>query len=931
MLPKITRLFILFFFFSVATAFGQKSNLLVEGTVVDSAAAPLAGATVVLLQGVDSVLVSFGITNDAGLFQIKRVAPGDYILQITFVGYTPVSKNLTVEATNIQLGSVIMEPASANLAEVVVKSEHIPLSIRKDTLEYNADAFKTQPNAVVEDLLKKLPGVEVARDGSIKAMGKEVENVLVDGKEFFGRDPQVATKNLPANAVDKVQVYDKKSDTAEFTGVDDGQKEKTINLQLKPDKKKGAFGTIKGGYGTDERFRGKVNINRFNPKSQFSILGMGNNINEQGFNINDYMNFMGGMQRMMSGGGGAFRLQLSSDSDIPLDVFGGNSGIATSLAGGLNWNYELSKKTEVNASYFYNRIQNDQNRSIFKQNWLDNDIFTTDENRDLSSRNENHRLNFGIKSDLDSVSQIHFRTSLSFNDGNSSSLSNTKSFRNSDLPTNEGFQDWRSAGDQVNLNSSLVYRRRFKKKGRAFVADLGFGINRLDRQGNLLAENRFLGQTADTIRQRQLTEDNGGNYSVSLSYTEPVGRGKFLEANVSRQNYNNDYNKKFYDILDEATQSELLNETLSDQFRRDYTYDRAGLRFRYNKKSFNFNTSMHLQKSSLGGRLASLESPISKDFWNLMPGMNMEYEFSAGKSLRFDYNTNIQAPSLEQLQPIEDNSDPLNIYVGNPDLRPTYMHQGNLHFFLFDQFSQVNFFASMEGSYLNNPITNSQTIDTLLRQRIQPVNLDHATSWGGYISFGAPLRFINSRFTIAGDWRNSRSFFLLNGDQNQTDQWTSGIEISLENKNKDVVDLSGGVKINYDWTGYKNNSDLNQDFSNQVYFADITVIPAKSWSIGTSMDYTVYSKESFGSNQAIPIWRASVSKFLFNNRGQLELAAFDLLNKNLGIRRSGTLNSFYEERTVSLGRYFMVNFTWALSGSVNQSSGGIEIRSVRGH
>ncbi len=926
---KITRLFFILTFFAVTTAFGQKSNLSVEGTVVDTAAAPLAGATVVLLQRADSVLVSFGITNDNGSFLIKRVAPGDYILQVTFVGYSNLSKDLTMAAESINLGPVIMEPASADLAEVLVKSEHIPMAVKKDTLEYNADAFKTQPNAVVEELLKKLPGVEVGRDGSIKAMGKEVENVLVDGKEFFGKDPQVATKNLPANAVDKVQVYDKKSDTAEFTGIDDGKKEKTINLKLKADKKAGAFGSLKGGYGTDNRFNGKLNVNKFSPKSQFSILGMGNNVNEQGFNINDYINFMGGMSKMMSGGGGAMRLQIGSDSDLPLDMMGGQNGISTTLAGGVNWNYDLSKKTEISSSYFYNRIQNEQDKSIFRQNWLENDIFSTDEQRDQTSKNENHRLNLTIKHDLDSMSQINFRSSLSFNDGNSSSLSNTRSFQNSTVPVNQSTQDWRSTGDQVNWNSSLVYRRKFNKKGRAFVADLGLGISRQNRNGNLMAMNSYFSLPSDTIRQRQQTEDNGDNYRVSLAYTEPVGKGKYVEWNLSRQNYNNDYNKNFYDILDENTQSEVLNQQLSNKFRRDYTYDQAGLRFRLNKKKLNVNTSLSVQKSGLGGQLASVESPIKKDFWNLLPGLNADYEISNSKSLKFGYNTNIQPPSLEQLQPIEDNSDPINIYVGNPDLRPQYFHQGSLSFFLFDQFSQVNFFANLDGNYIMNPIVNAQTIDTLLRQRTQPVNLDHSTSWGGYLSFGAPLRWMGSRLSISSDWRNSRSFFLLNGAENQTDQWDAGAELSLENKNKERFDVAAGIRVNYNWTGYKENSSLNQDFTNQVYFADFTYNPTKAWSINTSMDYTVYSQESFGGQQTIAIWKASLSRYLFNNRGQLEIAAFDLLNQNVGISRRSSLNSFYEQTTVSLGRYFMVNFTWALSGFANQQSGGIHMKMIR--
>ena len=254
----------------------------------------------------------------------------------------------------MDLGQIEMIPSAEVLSEVEVTADHVALEIRKDTISYNADAFQTQPNAAVEDLLKKLPGLEVDQEGNVKAQGEDVQNVLVDGKEFFGTDPKIATKNLPADAIDKVEVYDRKSEMAEFSGVDDGEREKTINLRLREDKKKGVFGNLEAGYGTDERYKAKASLNRFSKNSQLSFLGLANNVNEQGFSVNEFLNFSGGMSRMMQSGGG--RIRLGGDNSVPISQ-GLSDGLAKTLAGGVNYNLEFADKFDLRSSYFYNGNQ----------------------------------------------------------------------------------------------------------------------------------------------------------------------------------------------------------------------------------------------------------------------------------------------------------------------------------------------------------------------------------------------------------------------------------------------------------------------------------------------------------------------------------------------------------------------------------------------
>jgi hypothetical protein len=269
-----------------------------------------------LLSQKDSTLVNFGVSDKSGLFEIKNVSVGDYFLKVTFVGYATYQKRISAVGAggDINVGSIKMIPQDRELEELVIKGEKAPVTVKRDTIEFNAGSFKVKANANVEDLLKKLPGVEVETDGTVRAQGEQVQRVMVDGREFFGRDPKLATRNLPADAVEKVQVFDKKSDQSIFTGIDDGQKEKTINLELKEEKRNGAFGNMMAGAGTDDRFQAKANINRFGKGKQLSFLGMGNNVNEQGFSFSDFLNFTGGSQQMMGGGGGG---RVNIQLDVP--------------------------------------------------------------------------------------------------------------------------------------------------------------------------------------------------------------------------------------------------------------------------------------------------------------------------------------------------------------------------------------------------------------------------------------------------------------------------------------------------------------------------------------------------------------------------------------------------------------------------------------
>ena len=918
----------------------QKGGFLVEGYVVDTFAAPLMGTTAVILNAKDSVLVSFALSEKTGRFFFKRVAPGDYILQLTFIGYKQINKPVTVNEDNQNLGIYVMEPADLSLGEVTIEGERTPIIIKGDTVEYNADAFKTQANSMVEDLLKKLPGVEVERDGTIKAQGETVQKVLVDGKEFFGDDPKIASQNLPADAVDKVQVFDKKSEIAEFTGIDDGEENKTINLELKEGKKKGVFGTINAGYGPpvprndiENRYIGKANVHKFGKKAQVSFLGMMNNTNEQAFSINDYINFMGGFQNLMtsSGGGGGMSLSLNSGQlGMPIGSMI-DRGFTDTKAGGLNFNYDIGKKTEIRANYFFNRMNTIIDRTLLRENFLADSEFRSDESSFQDNLSANHRVNLTVRQDIDSFQNIVLKSSFGITDGTVNSNGMSQITNTLGFIENRGTRDNTSDGLNMNLRANLIYKRRFRKKGRSFITD--FSLGKQDDERNALIEsiNAFLPEDplyayADSIIQSQAQVNDQLDYKAKATYTEPLGKGKYLSFNVSHQNFSNDLARDVYDLVGLNGSREVFNPLLSDQFQRGYFYNRAGLNFKLNKKKYSLSLGADAQQSTLNGTIQSSGENIKQTFKAILPSLRYNYDFSTSTNISFDYTTNFREPSLEQLQPIVDNSNPLSLYVGNPDLRPEYSHSGNLHFMSYSQFNFTSFFANIRTTYTQNKITNSRFIDSLFRQTTQPINVRQDFTVSSFLSFSAPLKFMKAKIRLGGNGMYNRGILFVNNTENVVDRFINSVSLTLENRKTDIVEIAVGSRFSFTNTRYSVSKALNQDFFTQKYFADFALNFAKTWNISTSLDYSIYSGPAFEESQAIPLWRAELSKYLLKNkRAQLTFSAIDMLNRNVGFNRTSELNYIQEERIVSLGRYFMLGITYNLSKFGN-NRGGLEIK-----
>jgi len=905
------------------TAHAQVANLI--GSVQDTASQPMANVSVMLLQANDSVLTSFGLSSQKGQFRLINVPPGEYLLQFSYLGFARLWEPVSVkDKGQIEIGTFTMQPEDLVLDAVDIEAERSPMSVRKDTIEYNADMFSPQPGENVEDLLKRLPGVEVERDGSVKAQGEQVQRVLVDGKEFFGDDPQIATRNLPADALDKVQVFDKKTDQEEFTGVDDGRREQTINLTLKEDRKSGVFGEIEAGYGTEQRYKVGGSLNRFSPGTQISLLGMGNNVNDAGFSFEDYLQFMGGLSALADGGGGSIRLEIGDDSGIPISG-GAADGFVNTLATGLNLNQDLGRRSRISGNYFFSNISRELAQDIYRQQFLNGSFFESNQSGLATSSFLNHRLNSTYRFKGDSLSRFSLSANLGWNDGGRFDSTFRETFGGEGNLENGIDRRFENEGQKINGRINADFQRRLRKKGRTLSLNATVNGQMQDRLGVLQSYNTvypvITTPVTDSIQQEQTQDNEQMSYEVEASYTEPLPGKNFLKIAYEHGNATDLIDQGVFDLLPER----MENMMLSNRYRRGYVYNQTGLRFTHNGDKLNLQMGLNAQRANLDGQLFSLNDSIQRRFDNLFPSFRVAYDLASARRISLNYRTSLSAPTLTQLQPVIDNRDPFNVYIGNPDLQAAYRHTAGLNFSHYDQFNFLSLFAFINATYTQNPIVEARTIDSLFRQVRRPVNVDEALQINGTVFFGAPIRPLKMKVNINAGWRFNQSQAFINEVINDVNRMVSTIDIRLENRKKEKIDIAVGADFSFNQARYSRATNLNQNFLNQRYYADLRWNLGENWRFNTSLDWAIFGGDLFEEQQQVPLWQASLSRFLWNKKLRLELSAFDLLNQNQGVRRQAELTYLEEVRTQTLSRYFMLGLTYSIKTGAKAPKPSIHI------
>lgn len=894
---------VIWLMFTVQT-FLSGQEYAIKGQIQDPEKNNLIGAVVVALNPSDSVMVSYAVTDDNGKFEMSDISKGKFRLQITYVGFGTLEKTveLTPQQKILDLGLIQMIQEGAMLDAVTISAEYVPIKITKDTLEFTADAFKTQPNAVVEDLLKKLPGVEVETDGTIKVKGEEVKAVTVDGKEFFGKDPKMATRNLPANAIKKVQVFDKKSKNAEFTGVDDGQEERTINLELKEDKRNGFFGNVSAGVGSDSRYEGKTMLNRFAPKTQMSFIGSLNNLNNTGISASDFGTMTGSSGRNMNMNTGA-----------PVSFGANNNGETQSSTFGVNINNQFGKRNRFNFSYFLTQSGTDLIQSSLTNSFLPTGSLISNKNSSSNTDAFNHNFYSSIDLRLDSTSEMNITGNLALRNNDRSSSSSDSTSNVAKILLNRNAQKRDNTSESDNYGFTLNFRKRLKKRGRTVTFDSGYGNNSSESVNQLLSEvygRDLLLNTKSSVFQDQIQNSGNNNYNLGASYTEPLSQTTYLTASIGQRNNKTDLIKDFFNLNPENTTLRTFNEELSRSFDNSFKYTTAGLNLRVNKEVYSFSAGVDFQNSTLKGN-PSVGQKIDRSFDYFLPKFNLELD---NLHIRINYSTSVREPSMDQLQPVLDNSDPLNLYQGNPNLIPEYRHSMRIMYHHFDQFTFRSIFANVRLGYTANRITTSSYFDPELFIRTQnPVNTDSEKSMQSTVSFSSPLNIIKAKYRINLNSSVNNGINFINKIENEINRWNNGVSFTLENKSKEKIDISATTRLNYTQNIYKENESLNTDFLNQGYEGYFAWFAGKGWTLDTRYEINLYGQGSFGASTTIQLWQASLSKNFFNNKLNTKLRVFDILNQNQGVSRSASETNISESISNSIGQYFMLSCTYNIN------------------
>lgn len=921
------------------SAYSQKSGS-VKGIAYDTLSQKaLSDATITVLLKKDSSLVSFSMTDNAGRFFLDNISTGEYRLLITHIGYHNSSHLFAISDTNksIDLGNVVMNDRTRVLEEVTVTNEAPPVTLIGDTVQYNANSFKTQPNASVEQLLKKLPGVQVQKDGTVKAQGQTVSRVLVDGKEFFGNDPKMATKNLPADAVDKLQVYDKLSDQAQITGFDDGNSEKTINLKLKKDKKKGVFGKISGGGGTDDRFEGRFNVNSFKGARQMSAIGMANNTNAEGFSFMDMMNFTGELGRIMKGGNGNININITDDDPNAAMLGGNNQGIKTIWGGGLNYNNIIGNKIDFTSNYFYNRYNPKTESQVQRQYILPDSSYFYNQNSVNNTINNSHRLNFSVDYPIDSFHSLKISPSLGYQQTKSQFLSDYVQSGEGGMVSNKGYNNSITNSTAYNFRNDLLFRKKFRRRGRTFSLSLQTTLNNSDGDGNLQSVNESFirnggSSLPDTINQRITNQGDLRGYTARAVYTEPVFKKSLLEFSVGKSNTKSISEKITYDYDKGSGKYNELNDSLSNDFQNIYGYTNAGLRLRTQKKKYNYAIGLSWQRAELEGKIisGSKDSVIAKIFTNLLPSARFQYNFTRHKNLTVNYRSFTNQPSASQLQPVPDISDRLNIKEGNPDLKQEYTHNIQINYAGVNPFKNKNIFAFFNLNRTDNKIVNADTLFGNGVKKTKPVNVNGVYNLSGDINVGLPARFLKGSVRIGSNvsYNGGRQF--INGESNRINTFSAGPTLGIDMSPTDKIDWSISAGMNYNNTKYSLQPVFNTTYFSQLYEAEFNWQLPKGFYFSTDFGYTINNQRASGFNTQVPLWNASVSRqFLRFNRGELKLRVNDILNRNIGISRSSNQNYIEDSRVNTLRRFALLTFTYSLSKTGLNTGKGGDIRVIR--
>jgi len=883
---KNIKLILILFILYFQNSFSQD----IKGKVLDEDNKPLEFVSIALLQPKDSLLVKYTSTDVEGNYLLPNIKSGTYLFQIYLMTYQAEQQSLTVGENDIQVKTVSLKREVNQLDEVSITAI-VPIKIMQDTTSFNTKAFKVKQDDNVEDLIKKLPGIEISTDGTVSAQGEEVTKILVDGKEFFTNDPTIALKNLNADAIKSVQIIDEESDETRTTGVKDGEKTRILNLVLKEGKKKGYFGKVGAGIGTNDRYTTNADVNMFSKNTQLAVFGGLNNINNTGATV--------------------FRRDGSRGN--------ANSGLLTTGNAGANFNYEIKKDYDFNIDYHYGYSENKQEELTNRTDFTNTSSFSSENLSKSDNLSNNHNVNFSLRNRSKEGMYISFRGDFK-NDDREENTSNEKVFY--DENENETTNSNRiTHSEDLRKNGGLRFTldKKLSDLGRNLRLRAGFSFRDNDDENYQISESEYnvsdppnYYDEVEVTRRDEMT--SSVNYNVSLRYMEPIVKNHLVYFSTSVNNALEKEDVNQIRKIDGEEQDPLIY--MLDYDKQVYN-NQLGYAFSKDKFQFYLSGAVETMKQNLDED--SYGEVVNNTYNNFLPRATINYEYKKGKRVYLRYRKETELPTATQISPIVNDFNPLKIYVGNPNLTPEKSDQVFLRFHSNDFKTATNMFAYFRYSKVTNAIVRSTYIDDSYVERSTFKNYGDRSSLRGALGYGSKIKKLPLRYNVRLSGNIDDYSTIIDSEPSETRTKGTGLDLSFSNDNKNIVDVIIGAKFDVNKTTYT-IIDGDRDFFQQNYYTKFEWDITSSINFNTQFDYTLYTDNQFDSND-VPIWNMAVEYvFLKGKRGNLKFQVLDILDESVGIERNSSANYFEETFKRNLGTYAMLSFTYSLKPPTGKES-----------
>ena len=911
--------------FNLAVVITSAQNAGIKGIVTDSnERIPVTGATVSIYLQKDSAkkYILTTLTNVSGGFELTGIATGSYFFEISSIGYQNLKRPVMLNDSIKDMGLLSFTKQGKDLADVTIISTAPPVIQKGDTTQFSASQYKVNPDATTEDLVKKMPGITVAKDGTVTAQGEQVKKITIDGKDFFGDDASAALKNLPSEVVDKIQVFDKLSDQAQLTGFDDGNSVKAMNITTKSGIKNSQFGRAYAGYGTHDRYAAGGNISFFNGNRRISLVGNFNNINQQNFGSQDLLG-VSSNTGANSGGGGR-----GGGANTDNFTIGQASGISKTNAFGINYSNQLGKKLTITGSYFFNNSHN-TNESVVNTETFSTpkNLFSIQKSNKLTN-NTNHRINLRLEYKIDSSNSIFIIPSINFQNNNSTTLAALQNFYGANDSVNTSLNRNTLDRQGYNIRNNVMYRHSFAKRGRTISVGLNTTFTKNDGTSITDAEYRFFknGFVTDSLQQ-QLYDNttNGHTIGGSIAYTEPVGKKAQIQIDYNPSIQKNQANQEAFSY--DGQKYSMFDSTLSNKFNNTVTTNNAGINYRYSKsKDEQLSFGANIQNAKLESqRIFPVASSVNQSFFSLLPNAQWRKKFSTNSNIRLFYRASTNFPSVNQLQDVVNLTNPLRVSSGNPELKQSYTNLVSARYSYTNSKTSKSFFANLflqtAADYISTAIYIAQN-DSIIQQGIvlkkgsqltKPVNLVGYKSLRTFFTYSMPVKSLKTVINLNAGFTYAKLPGLVNYTTTITNNYTYNAGVVLASNISEYIDFNVSYTANFNNATTISTTSSSNKYVNQTAGVQLNLLDRKGWFIKNDLTGQSYTGLSAGLNQSFWLWNAAIGKKILKYQaGEIKLSVFDLLKQNQSIVRTVTGAYIEDVQSQVLQQYFMLTFTYNL-------------------